>query len=141
MKGRLKRAEEGCLGSGRAALELTSHGQKNPFSVIMGGRYVRRMRLHGNLLTLSVDNKRWGLIGLVEVTRNALTFMALSLLLLCHLRSAHSVLFSLMQFSTLPIHPSLCELLQKKIMTKQNPPVHVLHTEVAHFLKEEQTLA
>lgn len=79
------------------------------------------MRLHGNLLTLSVDNKRWGLIKLVEVTQNALTFMVLSPLLLCHLQSAHSVLFSLMQFSTLPIHHLLCEPLQKKIMTKQNP--------------------
>ena len=79
------------------------------------------MRLHWKLLTLSSDKKRRGLIRMVEVTQNELTFMVLSLLLLCHLQSAHSVPFSLMQFSTLPIHRLPCELLQKKIMTMQNP--------------------
>lgn len=125
----------GGLGSARAPLKLSSHGQKNPFRVIIGRRYVQATRLHRNLLTRSVDNKRWGLIKLVEVARNALTFMVLSPLRLCHLQSAHTVLFSLMQFSTLPIHPSLCEPLQKKIMTKQKSLVHVLHKKVAHFRK------
>lgn len=119
MKGRVK-SSIGRLGSGRGTLKLTSSGQKNPFSVIIGIRYVQGTRLRGNLLTPSVGNKRWGLKKLVEVTLNALTFMVLSPLLLCHLQCAHSVLFSLMQFSTLPIHPLLCEALQKKIMAKQN---------------------
>lgn len=118
---RESKTSRGGPGSGRATLKLTSHGQKNPFSVIIGCRYVQAMRLHGKLLTLSVDNKRWGLIRMVEVTRNALTFMVLSSLLLCHLQNAHSAPLSLMQFSTLPIHPLLCELPQKKIMTIQNP--------------------
>lgn len=110
------------------------------FCVIIGSRYVHATRLYRNLLTRSVDNKRWGLIKLVEVARNALTFMVLSPLRLCHLQSAHTVLSSLMQFSTLPIHPSLCEPLQKKIMTKQKSHVHVLHKKVAHFRKVEQIL-
>lgn len=68
-------------------------GQKNPFSAIIGIRYVQGSGLRRNLLTLSVGNKRRGLKKPVEVTLNALTFMPLSPLLLCHLQSAHSVLF------------------------------------------------
>lgn len=102
MKGRLKGAGE-VLGWGRTTLR---HGQKNPFSVITGSRYVPGVRRHGLLLTLSVFlNKGRRLIKLVEVTRNPLTFVALSAPVLCHLQRALSVLRSLMQFSTLPIHP------------------------------------
>lgn len=61
--------------------------------------------------------------------------MVLSPLLLCHLQSAHSVPLSLMHFGTLLIHLLLCELLQKKIMTKQKSLMHVLHKEVAQFSK------
>lgn len=82
----------------------------------IGSRYVQVTRFHRNLLTLSLVTKDGGLWKLVELTLNALTFMVLSPLLPCHLQSAHSVIFSLMQFSTFPIHPSLCEAWQKKIM-------------------------
>lgn len=40
-----------------------------------------------------------------------------------------------MHFGTLLIHLLLCELLQKKIMTKQKSLIHVLHKEVAQFSK------
>ena len=45
------------LGSGQATPALTYHGHKKPFSVIIGSRYVQCVKLHGNPLTLSVDNK------------------------------------------------------------------------------------
>lgn len=143
------RSEEQIRSRGRlwitTSRTLAWRGQKNPFSAIIGIRYVQGSGLRRNLLTLSVGNKRRGLKKLVEVTLNALTFMPLSPLLLCHLRSAHSVLFfsfSLMQFSTLPIHPSLCEALQKKIMAGQNLSRACFASESSPFSRgRKQTLA
>lgn len=139
MKGRVKWSI-GRLGSGRGTLKLTSSGQKNPFSVIIGIRYVQGTRLRGNLLTLSAGNKRWGLKKLVEVTLNALTFMVLSPLLLCHLQSAHSVLFFLNAVQHFAHSPLTVWSPAEGNNGQTKSLVHVLHQKVAHFPRVEQTL-
>lgn len=133
------KTSRGVLGSGGATLKLTSHGQ-NPFSVIMGSRYVQGMRLHGNLLTLSVDNKRWGLIKLVEVTQNALTFMLLSSSAFVSSPECPLCSFLLNAVQHFAHSPLTVWTAAEENNDQTESLVHVLHKKVAHFLKVEQTL-
>lgn len=137
---RQSKASRGGLGWGWAALQLTSRGQNSTFSIIIGSRYVQGMRLHGNLLTPSVDNKRWGSYQAGRSDTECINiYVALSSAFVsspeCPLCSFLLNAVQHFAYSPLTVWTAAEE---NNDQTKSL--VHVLHKKVAHFLKVGQTL-